>query len=243
MKKISFWARKNYWAARILIIIIKLLLIGIGIYTGQNLKSLGIFFSPFIFYFTVAVLLLAALYYPGTRQKKALAWKAFYIKQKAFDLTAITASFILILFIVNYQNRTELNTELQASFHGKKVNQKPTAEEILSSLSYRDKSSLTRTEKKVLKKEFKVQLGVYLKSKVTGNKKDGDKAALTILAIIVAIGLAILLAFLACSLSCSGNDGLAVVVGIVGLAAIIWLLIYVIKKINQKGQTKKGSSP
>jgi hypothetical protein len=110
----------------------------------------------------------------------------------------------------------------------------PTAEQILASLKYRDKSSLTRLEKRILKAEFKKQLKVWTLAKITGKKEEGDKAGLIILAIIGAIGLFFLVASLSCSLSCNGSDAAAVAVLLLGTAAIVLGLIAVIRSINRK---------
>jgi O-antigen/teichoic acid export membrane protein len=74
---------------------------------------------------------------------------------------------------------------------------------------------------------------------LSGNKKDADNAILIILTIIAAIGLTILLSALVCSISCGGADGLAVVVALLGLTAIIWGSIAVIRRIN-RGPRNKG---
>jgi hypothetical protein len=119
------------------------------------------------------------------------------------------------------------------------ISKPPTAEEILASLKYRDKKTLTKQEKKILKQEFKKQLKVFGTATLSGNKKDADNAILIILTIIAAIGLTILLSALVCSISCGGADGLAVVVALLGLTAIIWGSIAVIRRIN-RGPRNKG---
>ena len=118
----------------------------------------------------------------------------------------------------------------------------PSAEEILASLQYRDKSSLTRQEKRILKEEFKKQIKIYAVAKITGNKDGASKAVLIILTIIAAIGLLTLLAALACSLSCNGSDAAAVIVGVLGAAAIIWGTIVLVNRIS-RGPKKKSGNP
>jgi hypothetical protein len=116
---------------------------------------------------------------------------------------------------------------------------KPTAKQVLSSLSYRDKNSLSRLEKRILKKEFNHQLGVYAKSKLRGNNEKAEDAALIILTIVAALGLMALLAMLVCNLSCGGADAAAVLVGILGTAAIVWGVVVIIKRINRKSKIEK----
>jgi hypothetical protein len=117
---------------------------------------------------------------------------------------------------------------------------KPTAQEILSSLqSGRNNKSLTRAEKRILKKEFRHQLKVYVAAKIKGDSSGADQALLILLAIIAACGLLYLVAALACSLSCSGSDAAAVLVALVGTVGVIWLLIYVIKQITHAKKKDK----
>ena len=84
---------------------------------------------------------------------------------------------------------------------------------------------------------------IYGKAKLSGNKSEGDKAGLTILAIIAALGLAFLVGALACNLSCSGSDGAAIAVAVIGLGAIVWLLVVVLKSINKKKKGTAGPAP
>jgi len=124
-----------------------------------------------------------------------------------------------------------------------KGGEKPTAAAILASLAFRNKSTLTRPEKRILKTEFKHQLKVYVKAKLTKDDEAAKKAVLIILSIIGAVGLVFLLAALACSISCNGSTGIAVLVGILGLVAIIYLLTFAINKIQQhhkKGMEEKA---
>ena len=76
-----------------------------------------------------------------------------------------------------------------------------------------------------------------------GNKDGDAKAGLIIVTIIAALGLLYLVAALACSLSCNGSDAAAVVVLILGLAAIIWGTIAVINRISRGPKKKKKESP
>lgn len=241
MKQISFWAFRHYWVARVLITVIKLLLISAAIFLGLQIRASGIILSPMWFYLSLTAFLLVTIYYPGVSQKRFRHGNAFYIHRKSFDFTAVILSFLMVMYISAYQQNPITENTLHASFAGKKIKKQPTAEEVLASLEYRDKSSLTRVEKRVLKKEFRKQLGVYLISKATGKKDDAEKAALIILVIIAAIGLGALLAALACNISCSGNDGLAILVGVLGLAGIILLSVYLINQINKKGKPKKAT--
>ena len=56
---------------------------------------------------------------------------------------------------------------------------------------------------------------------------------------IVAVGLLSLVASIACSLSCNGLDAAAVLVGIGGTALVVWLLMFVIRRIDGKKRKKR----
>ena len=79
-----------------------------------------------------------------------------------------------------------------------------------------------------------MQLKKLVTAKLSGDKEAGKRTGLIILAIIGALGLTLLLSSLVCSLSCGGSDAAAVIVGILGIAGIIWGTIALIKLIKRK---------
>ena len=97
---------------------------------------------------------------------------------------------------------------------------------------------MTRAEKRILKAEFKKQLKIWTLAKISGDKEEGDKAGLLILAIVGAAGLFFLVAALSCSLACNGSDAAAIVVLLLGTAAIVLGLLAVIRSINRKKRQK-----
>lgn len=108
-------------------------------------------------------------------------------------------------------------------------------------MEHRDKKSLTRQEKRILKHELKKQVKIYIKSKLSGEKAEGDQAFLIILTIIAALGVMYLIAALSCTLACNGSDGAAVAVAILGVAGVIWATIAIINRIT-RGPKKKFSN-
>jgi hypothetical protein len=206
----------------------------LALYIGIALSDYNIHLSASVLYITIAIFMIAAFCYP---RKKGPARRSAklndYWVRKVFDLSIATCSFIIFCCLANNESLPAGANSFAASHSvapGK--NNNPTAQEILSSLSQRDKHSLTRPEKRVLKKEFKHQLKVYAKAKISGNKNGAEQALLILLAIIAAVGLLYLVAALACTLSCNGSDAAAVLVGILGTALVIWLLIIVIRSIT-----------
>jgi hypothetical protein len=176
----------------------------------------------------------SVIFYPVVKKNN-------YVKQKTCDFVLAASSFCMILFLSNNQSDTIsfFNASNATSFTSVSVkSEKPTAEEILASLKHRDKSSLSKTEKRILKKEFKEQIKIYTKAKLTGNKNTAGDALLIMLAIIAALGLLYILAALACAVSCNGSEGAAIIIALLGTAAIILGLVLVIKRIT-RGPRKK----
>ena len=191
-----------------------------------------------VFIVTMIFFLAAVFVYPSRRRRQSISIRQFYIWQKSCDFTIAACSFALITALVN----TNLPLPGSVSIASSVVSYRtPTAEEILASLKFRDKSTLTRPEKRILKKEFKRQLKIYVVEKIKGNKDGSGKALWIALTIIGAVGLLYLVAALACSRSCNGSDFSAFVVGIHGVAAVVWGTIVLINRIS-RGR-KKDDNP
>jgi len=240
MRQLSTWAKGHPIKARYIIIFSHLLLALLAYFIGKGLRDFKISFSSSLLFNVFLVFIAVALIYPHKKDKPvAYNVRYTYWFRKSCDFLAITCSFCLLCCLANNAPLAPVY-DLYATTHstGSVRTVNPTAEEILSSLkSGRDKKSLTRTEKRVLKKEFKHQLKVYAVAKLKGDPSAASQAILILLAIIAAVGVLYLVAALACSLSCSGNDAAAVLVAVVGLVGVIWLLVYVIRHITRP--TKK----
>jgi len=239
MRKISLWATHHRFPAITFVVIIKLLLAFIAFYIGSSLVDLNIYIPFIVFIVALTVLIAAAFLYPSDKLRGS-GKKYAYTRQKSCDFIIAACSFIMIGTLVNNNMPIPGTTISYASNVVSTTT--PTAEEILASLQYRDKSTLTKQEKRILKQEFKRQLKLYVVAKLKKDKDGGAKTAKIILTIVVALGLLYLVAALACSLSCNGSDAAAVIVGILGLALIIWGLVVVIRRIV-KGPRKKQPEP
>jgi uncharacterized membrane protein len=239
MRKISLWAKQHRFPAIVSLVLIKLSLALIAFYLGSSLLDLNIHIPFMVCIIALIVLIGAAWLYPS-HKLTGLSKKQFYIRQKSCDFIVGACSFVMIGTLVN--NNLPMPGSAIAFASNVVTKTTPTAEEILASLQYRDKSTLTKQEKRILRVEFKRQVKIYAIAKVTGNKKGAGKAILMILTIIAAIGLLSLLAGLACSLSCNGSDAAALVVGILGTAFIIWGCIVLINRISRGPKKKKEIS-
>lgn len=241
MLAISTWGKHHPVAARLIIAVSHLLLLFLALLLGTWIQQAGWRISPVVVLAACGAFTWACITYPArTRGKKP---QGYYTQQKWRDLVLAASSFLALVSLVHDRPASgiagffsEAHAATTSWAVGKEKN--PTADEILASLEHRDKKSLTRQEKRILRKEFKKQVGVYALATIKNDKVAKQSAGLKILAIVGAIGLIILVAALACSLSCNGMDGAAIMVGVLGTAAIIIGLIAVLKAINRKKREK-----
>ena len=236
MRKLSFWAKRNPWKSRIIIFISHLLLMLLGWYTGTLFFAMEISMPAYLLFFFILYYLAAVFIYPSKEEMKRRNGRRNYIRQKICDFSLAASAYGMMVCISSqpggiFQNFQSVSGSLIITSSPREA--KPTAAQILESLKYRDKSTLTREEKRILKKEFKVQLKNYVVAKLKGNKADGNNTLLIILAIVAALGIAYLVAALACTLSCNGNEGAAILVVLLGIAAIGLGLYFIIRAMNR----------
>jgi hypothetical protein len=235
MRKLSLWAKRHTAQARIIIIISRILLIWIGYWLGTELSKSAIALSPLWIYFFISVFFVAGATYPV----KMLSEN--YTKRKLYDLIIASCGFLMVLCFTSELNKPFITYQTaEASLPVNPSAYKyAEAKKLLEQFQKGEKTKFNAKEKRIIKKEFNYQLVQYAKAKLKSDKTTGEQAALIILACIAAVGLLYLLAAIACSLSCNGSDAAAVIVGVLGTAAIIWGLIAIIRKINhQKKKTK-----
>lgn len=246
MLQISVWARKHIHASRAIIIFIKVLLAILAFLISDILVQEGIRLPAAVPLLAIIIFVISVLCYPPKRTTNKNFYSSFTFR-KTCDFALGAATFVMLICLVR-QTPVQgtfypFNTAYAASGTLIKQHSNPAAEEILQSLKNgRDKNTLTRKEKKILKQEFKKQVKTWVVASVTGDKEEKGNAGLIILAIIGALGLLYLLAALVCSLSCNGADGAAIAVGIIGTAAIVWGLIALIRRIK-RGPKKVDTKP
>ncbi|MBI1344389.1 MAG: hypothetical protein GC171_15820 [Terrimonas sp.] len=242
MRKLSFWAKRNPCKSRVIIIGGHLALFLLAWYIGSGLADIDVIFPEPLLFLFVGLFWVTAFIYPA-KGHQPISKNKFYQWRKGLDFSLALLSFLMMTAISNNYSPGEnsFSAKIYAAYTSslKPKKDHPTAEEILASLEHRDKSTLTRTEKRILKKEFKHQLGIYAKAKLTGNKDTAANAGLIILAIIAALGLLYLVAALACSLSCNGSDGAAIALALLGTAGIVIGFILVINRITRGPKYKK----
>lgn len=240
MRKLSFWAAANPWISRVIIATAHIFLIFLGCFTGIELRDSGFLVPGLMLPAIIVLYFFTVYYYPRKEHKHKIGKNLFYKKQKICDFLLAAAAWGMVICISNNENvRTGIFTNLNASEYiaPKKID--PRATEILNSLQYRDKKSLSRSEKRILKKEFFSQLKTYAKAKLTGDKTGEGNAAIIILAIIAAVGLLYLVAALSCTLSCNGSDAAAIIVLLLGIAGIVIGLVFFFKGLKKKKEKKQ----
>lgn len=241
MRKISIWAKHHIYLARTCIVLIKAALFFMAIYSGKSIAGLGITIPGWFFTASLIVLFITVITYPETQRNNK--GKSIYTIRKTTDFVLCLSSFTLVVMLANREQTIWSNSSMPYVFAASIKDRHHTAQQILASLQYRDKSTLTRHEKRILKREFASQLKTYVKAELAGDKKTAGQVGLVILTIIGAIGLTYLLAALACSVACSGADGLAILILAVGLTGIIWGTIALINYILKRRKTKETSIP
>jgi hypothetical protein len=235
MKPLSYWARSHSLTAVFLIVFIKIALVILSVNLGVSLAESGIYLSLAALTIPVLIIVIICFLYPGRAGNREFGDSFAF--RKFCDFSFAACCFVLFTYAANTLDNKPLafmNTYGSVPFKD------PTAEQILSSLKHRDKSSLTKTEKKILRLEFKKQVKLYAKYTLLGKSDEASETSLIILTIVAALGLLGLLSVLVCNLSCNGAEAAAVIVGVLGLAGIVWGTVVVIKRISKKNLPRPG---
>jgi len=239
MRKISLWAKNHKQPARLSIVLIYIFLNGLGISAGILLHQLYIGLPSIVLSGLMTLFITVVFLYPSKYGKgRAVASRKFYNKQKTCDFILGASTFCIAIFLGNRPEKLFFNSSpILATVSSSTLvkDSLKTYKNINSfSVSMKDKDGklLKWKERKKLLKE---QVREIKKAKELSN---ASKVLLAVLSVIVALGLIALVAGLACNLSCSGSDGAALLVGIGGLALVIFLLVLAIRGIYGKKKRK-----
>ena len=240
MRKLALWASLNPRRARFYIIALHLVL-GILAYFLARLLQVSVFMQDLLLFCAIAYFLLLVWIYPDQKKPMKFEFLKSFAFRKICDFSVALCSFIVIFcFDSKIFNPSPIVPYSYAASNATifPKPKKPNAQEVLSSLQYRDKSTLTRQEKKVLRKEFKKQLKNFVVLTVTGKKEQSNKALYIILTIVGALGVLAIISAIACELSCNGMESASAVVLILGLIGVIIGVVLIIRRIN-RGPKKK----
>ena len=238
MRNLSYWAKHHPAIARSIIVFSRCLLAAIAYFLGTELLKFDMELSPLWIYFFILVFFVTGATYPSVRKRDN------YKKRKLYDLLIASCSFFMVLCLANQLNKPF--ALYQNAYASVIVDPSPyrnaEAKKLLEQFQKGEKTRFTSKEKRIIKREFKYQLGQFAKAKVLGRKATADQVLLIILACIAAVGLLYLVAALSCSIACNGADALAVIVLLAGTALIVWGLVRVIRSISRKRRQGKAQS-
>ena len=240
--KVSTWAKRNPWTARILIVSSHLLLTIFAILLGFILTNLGISIPEYTFLSACLIFSIGLIIYPLKAEKGSRCSKIqFYQRQKMADLILAGATFIMVLQLANGYFTNEIkpvervwNITAQACYV--KVTQ---TEAVAPAIENPTEKQIEKNITSRKEKRSSVQSSIQKLQSQINKRTEGGKAGLGILLIIGSLGLLFLVVALACNLSCSGAEGAAVMVGILGGAAIIFLML---KAFKMMGKKKNGAT-
>ena len=230
MRKLSRWAKSHPITARLLIILCRFMLLVLAWFLGKQAALTVTDLSPLWLLFFTLLFVVVCWVYPKSATAANYAWR------KRCDLTITALSFLMVVCLtVQLQQPARLYQSVQATVPvADSSYREPKAEQLLKQFENGEKTTFTRKEKRIIRREFNHQLVRYGKAMVTGKKEIQQSAGIIILTCIAAVGLFFLVASLACTLSCNGSEAAAVVVLLFGTAAIIWGAVAIIKSKNKK---------
>lgn len=229
MKNISIWAKNNVLVARVLIFFIHLLLIFLAFYITANIH----------FKFSYTELTVIICFWVTTVFIYSYVAKQSYLIHKVLNFITASCFFLIICFFIKHNFRLPYfqNTLNAVSVSGK-TNKHSSAQEILESLKYRNKGTLTKKENRILKKEFGKQLYVFNERSLKHNDTTATNALLILLAIIAVVGLLAVLSLLVCAISCGGAGALLIIVFVLGIAGFSFALFAILKSLTQRHNKK-----
>jgi hypothetical protein len=207
MRSISRYANRHYIVARIFIVITHVLLFTASIYIGTTLTKLGIEIPVYVLLIG-SLFILISLLIDGKRPK------SYWLQRVSFLLIA-TGIFLCSCFVFNNNRIASFNIY------------NPVGGVVPTQVT--ESANTSKSDKKELRKLLK-----DLRSEARQADGNAGKIIGTILVILGAAGLLILLAAASCRIACNVSEALAILVGGLGAAGILWLTVWAIKKINKK---------
>ncbi|RYG22931.1 MAG: hypothetical protein EOO01_44700, partial [Chitinophagaceae bacterium] len=102
MRKISTWANQHRHPARCMIVVLKFMLLGIAVWTGQSLARIGITIPDLVSVIGLISLLIAAVLYPSRMQNHRTV-RHLYLHQKTCDFIITISTFAILVSTVNNQ--------------------------------------------------------------------------------------------------------------------------------------------
>ncbi len=250
MKRISYWAYRKPVYAQTLIFLIHLYLIFAAMTIAGWMQATALTFLALpVLIAAIAALALGLGFHKWIKAKRLPRGNGlgYYGIRLSYLLIAVASFFTLISFYAsNTHVKVNQSSALYSSFVAKPLVkdgqqlEKPDYRKYTSRGEYF--KDLNAWYKSLSQKELKAERKKLIRS---GEFRQADGSA-TIWHVLLILGvlLALYLLFaLACSLSCNGQDILAIIVAVLGLAGIIWGTIALWKLINRNRDRKRTNAP
>jgi hypothetical protein len=240
MRNLSIWAFRHAIAARLVIIFSQLMLAILAVLLANQLAILDIHFPLWWMYLGFALFFISWFAY--SRIRRGSAWR--FAKQKTLDFLLAALGFFLVTLLADQLNQPYYSSSaINAATFVKDppAYKNPEAQKLLDAFKSGEKTKFSAREKRIIRQEFKYQLKKFALNKMAGDTADAKQIALIILTCIAAVGLLWLIGSLACEVSCSGSDAGAVVIVVIGTAAVVWGTIAIIKAINRGAKKRQAS--
>ena len=230
MKNLSKWASTHAISARIIIAVSHVLILFDALFLGFLSYAYDLILPYWFLFILGNVFFIAYFIYPYRGDKKGL-FKHSYYKQKVLDFTLVSSAGLALIvgmnLFCNAQDGRVKTDRGEAKLIALKLQSEPppASDHLMTKItnSVKESRAELRAELKSLKSEFKQQSGEFGLAML--------KFFLTIVLIFLFLALLFGVTFLSCSVSCSGNEGLGIVIALLGLVGSIWLLVIAIKAI------------
>lgn len=224
-RALSRWSKENKLKARSGLVIIKMATGAGCLVLGNELYNSGYSVPAFVSVPSLGILGFAFVFYPS-RYFSSGAPAFGFLERKFYDASIFTAGAIFMLYAGNH-----LDVSMQTAHHAPAVAQ----------ISLPDRPGQVNKKISIVKREFKEKLKILLQDPPKEMSR-AKKTALTILAVLAGVILTFGVASLACSLSCSGSEFAAFLLGIGGMALIVWALVATIRAIHKRPTKKPMAS-
>jgi hypothetical protein len=238
MKKLSTWGRDHKWSARFIIVVSLILLDLLAVKGGSMLLDIGISLPTYMIMIFATIYGIVFIGYPNksgrsTRQRQFTS----YIYRKCCDFLLAASTFCMILFLGNHPERLFRYDGLFNIASASSPSSSPgdSIQRSYKSIAAFSKSMKSANGVPLKWKERKRLLKAQIRAiRNSPENSKGTKVLLIVLSVLGALLLLYAVAALACSLSCAGSDAAAVIVGVLGVALIVFLLVLAIRGIQHK---------
>ncbi len=233
MNAIRLWAKAHPAAAQVTIACSHLALAILALNLGLMLYRDGVHTGLIGILAPSIVLLGYALTYPIRKNSE----KGMFLKLRGrFDLAILFTGFLLTTTVFNYSITQAFQTATPSGYQvlPAALRQSPNHPASENILSPEAKGKKTAGWKKSLRSAIKAH---FLQNQKEGGKSRGLWYALIFL---LSGGLSLLVTALSCNLACSGAGAAAVLVGVLGAGAIVYLTGILLRTVLPEDKKKKA---